>query len=257
MEKVISKDGTSIAYEKLGKGPALGALCSRAFGPMSKLSQMLAEHFTVYIYDRRGRNQSGDTKPYNMERELEDIDALIKMAGSPVYIAGVSSGAALALEAVAKGLPISKLAMYEPPYVVGAGGHEPPADSKERMMKMLESDKRGAMVKFFMHDMIGMPAFFTAIFPLMPVWSKLKAVAHTLPYDISIMADYRVPAERASSIKIPTFVMGGGKSPVSLKGAVKVVAEAIPNCKMSMLPGQTHNVSNAVLAPELIKFFIN
>ena len=122
MKKVISKDGTAIAYDKAGNGPLVilvdGALCSRAFGPMPKLAKLLTNDFTVITYDRRGRNESTDTKPYAVEREIEDIGALINDNGGPAFVVGFSSGAALALAAAAHGLNISKLALYEPPFMV-------------------------------------------------------------------------------------------------------------------------------------------
>src|SRR5579863_4353544 len=127
MSSVLSKDGTSIAYERMGAGPSLilvdGALCSRVFGPMPKLAPLLAKHFTVFIYDRRGRGESGDTQPYAKERELEDIAALIKEAGGSACLYGASSGGALAIEAAASGLNIGKVAAYEPPYVNASGEH--------------------------------------------------------------------------------------------------------------------------------------
>src|SRR5262249_29137018 len=122
MRKAISKDGTTIAFDQLGKGPAIilvdGALCSRSFGPMPKLAPLLAQRFTVFTYDRRGRGDSGDTASYRVEREIEDIDALIAEAGGSAYVFGISSGAALVLRAAASGLAIEKLALYEPPFMV-------------------------------------------------------------------------------------------------------------------------------------------
>jgi pimeloyl-ACP methyl ester carboxylesterase len=132
VQKVISKDGTAIAFDRSGKGPAIilvdGALCSRSFGPTPKLAPLLSKHFTVFTYDRRGRGDSGDTAPYSKEREVEDIDALIREAGGSAFVTGHSSGAALCLLAAACGLNISKLALYEPPFMVSNEGRKPPAD---------------------------------------------------------------------------------------------------------------------------------
>lgn len=256
-----SEDGTIISYEKSGQGPALilvdGAMCSRAFGPSKKLAALLVNHFTVYTYDRRGRNESGNTQPYAADKEVEDLEALIKAIGSPVYMAGLSSGAALALRATAAGLNVTKLAMYEPPFLSGMGGHEPPRDSKEQLEKRIAANRRGDAVKFFMHDMIGLPSLFTAIFPLTPVWSKLKSVAHTLPYDTAIMGDYTIPKTLAASVKIPVLVGGGTKSPASMHKAVQETAKAFPNAKLEMLKGQNHNASNTSLASMFINFFTN
>src|SRR6202000_1669316 len=187
MAKVTSKDGTIIAYDQYGSGfPIIlvdGALCSRDLGPMPKLAQLLAENFTVINYDRRGRNESGDTKPYTIGREIEDIEALINEAGGSAFVFGISSGAALALAAAASGLNIPKLALYEPPFMVD-DEFQPPADSLDRLKTMIAEDRRADAVKFFMKDMVGVPAFVVFIMQLMPIFKKLKAVAHTLPYDV-------------------------------------------------------------------------
>ncbi len=259
MTKVTSKDGTQIAYTKLGNGPVVilvdGAMCSRAFGPMPKLAALLAPHFTVISYDRRGRNESENTEPYSVDREIEDIEALINEAGGPAYLAGCSSGAALALKASLASPNIKKIALYEAPYLSGQGGHEPPQDTLEQLKKLVASGNRSGAVKYFIHDMVGMPAFVTFIMPFMPAWGKLKAVAHTLPYDAAIMEDFKVPVQIASLVKVPSLVMAGSKSPASMQNAEKKLAEAIPGAQYHVLEGQTHNVSVKALAPELIEFF--
>jgi pimeloyl-ACP methyl ester carboxylesterase len=259
MKKVISKDGTSIAYDQLGSGlPVIlvdGALCSRDFGPMPKLAQLLATNFTVISYDRRGRNESGDTKPYAPEREVEDIAALIQVAGGEAFVAGVSSGAALALAAAASGLNIKKLALYEAPFMVDKTGHQAPPDSQTQLEALIASNRRGDAVKFFMKDMVGVPPFVVFIMRIMPIFSKLKAVAHTLPYDAAVMGDFSLPTQRAASVKIPTMVGGGEKSPSSMQNAVKQLADAIPNSQLKMFKGQTHNIDVKVLAPALVEFF--
>lgn len=259
MKKAISKDGTQIAYEVTGNGSPLilvdGALCSRDFGPMPKLAPILAEHFTVYSYDRRGRNQSGDTKPYTVEREIEDIDALIKEAGGSAYVYGVSSGAALSIAAAAQGLNIQKLALYEPPFRVDDEGHKAPPDSLQQLQKMIAENRRGDAVKFFMKDMVGVPGFAVFMMTLFPIWKKLKAVAHTLPYDVTVVGDFGLPEEKAKSIKISTLIAGGDKSQVMLQHSVKKLSEVMPNNRLEILHGQTHNVSEKAIAPVLIDFF--
>jgi pimeloyl-ACP methyl ester carboxylesterase len=259
MKTVTSKDGTIIAYDQSGSGFPLilvdGALCSRDFGPMPKLAKLLASNFTVIHYDRRGRNQSGDTKPYAVEREIEDIEALINDAGGSSFVVGFSSGAALALAAAASGLSIPKLALYEPPFMVDDQGHHPPDDSLEQLKTMVAEDRRGAAVKFFIRDMVGVPAFGVFIMQLMPMFKKLKAVAHTLPYDVTIMGDFSLPEKKAASVKIPTLISGGEKSSVSLQHAVKRLSEIMPNNQLTILKGQTHNVSAKVIAPVLTEFF--
>ena len=256
MEKVQSKDGTEIAFERVGSGPAVilvdGALCSRAFGPMPKLAPLLARHFTVFLYDRRGRGESGDTRPYSAMREVEDIAALIGAAGGRASLVGLSSGGALALEAAASNLPIAKVVAYEPPYVLDE--RHAKADHAGRLGELLAADRRGAAVHYFMHDMVGIPAPFAYLMRLMPrMWKQLKAVAHTLPYDAVIMGDFRPPA-RFSSIRVPALAMHGEKSDVKLRNAVQAVAALVPNVQCRSLPGQTHNVKLDVLAPELVEF---
>ncbi len=259
MEKVISKDGTSIAYDKHGTGSPLilvdGALCGRKFGPMPKLAALLAQHFTVINYDRRGRGDSTDTKPYSPQREIDDLDALIQAARGPVYVCGFSSGAVLALEAAAKGLNIKKLALFETPYNVDGKGHIAPKDFLEHLTALIREDKRGEAVKYFIHDMVGLPAIAVIIMKLMPVWKKLKAVAHTLPYDAALLNGQVLPAQRAVTIKVPTLVLAGSKSPENMQNTMKAVAEAIPGSQLKILPGQTHNVAAKAIAPELISFF--
>ncbi len=260
-----SRDGTPIAFERFGKGPALilidGALCSRAFGPMPKLAPLLAPHFSVFVYDRRGRGESGDTQPYSKDRELEDIAALIHQAGEagePALLLGLSSGAALALEAAAGGLlihQIRKVAAYEPPYVE-EGGRQGGAEHLPRLERLVAEGDRGGAVKYFMRDMVGLPAPMVVLMRLMPwVWRKLESVAHTLPYDAAVMNEYRVPAARFSTIAIPTLVMDGGKTDIRLREAVRAVASAVPGARHRTLEGQTHNVNPNVLAPAVIEFF--
>jgi pimeloyl-ACP methyl ester carboxylesterase len=257
---VISKDGTRIAYERMGTGPAVvlidGAMCSRAFGPMPKIAALLKDHFTVYLYDRRGRGESGDTQPYSKTREIEDIDALVRAAGGSAFAVGLSSGAALALEAAASGVPLRKLAVYEPPFVaVDSARHEPP-DHEGKLKALVAAGERGTAVKYFMRDMVNVPAPVVLMMQLMRgVWRKLKAVAHTLPYDAAIMGNWQVPVRRLAGVQVPTLAMYGGKTDARLKRAVEELAKALPNGRRQILPGQTHNVSASVLVPALVEFF--
>ena len=258
MTHVISKDGTRIAYERLGSGPAVvlidGAMCSRAFGPMPKIAALLKDHFTVYLYDRRGRGESGDTQPYSKAREVEDIDALVQAAGGAAFAVGLSSGAALALEAAASGLPLRKLAVYEPPFVAADSIAQQP-DHLAKLKALVAAGERGAAVKYFMRDMVNVPAPFVLMMQLMRgVWRKLKAVAHTLPYDAAIMGNWQVPVARLAGVRTPTLAMYGGKTEMRLKHAVEELVKVLPNVRREVLPGQTHNVSAAVLVPALVQF---
>jgi pimeloyl-ACP methyl ester carboxylesterase len=259
MNTARSKDGTAIAYDRAGEGPPVvlvdGALCSRAFGPMPKLVSLLARRFTVFHYDRRGRNASGDTAPYSVDREVEDLAAVIDEAGGSAFVLGVSSGAALALAGAASGLQIKKLALFEPPFIAHGQGHQPPPDAQGHLKQLILDDRRDDAVKFFITKMVGAPAYVAIIMPLTPVWKKLKAVAHTLPYDAAVMGDFTVPTQSASSVAAPTLVMDGGRSPVQLRKAVENTAGAIPHAQRMTLQGQTHNVAMKVLAPVLQEFF--
>ena len=225
MSQVTSKDGTQIAYERLGQGPALilvdGAMCSRAFGPMPKLAPLLAKHFTVFMYDRRGRGQSGDTQPYDKAREIEDLAALLEAAGGSAFLLGLSSGAALALEAAAAGLPVKAVAAYEPPYVEEAGSTRG-TEHAPRLKALLEAGDRGGAVKYFMGPMVGAPAFVAVMMQAMFwVWPKLKAVAHTLPYDAGVMGDFTVPTSRLAGIRNRTLAMHGSKTDARLQRAAQ------------------------------------
>ncbi len=192
MNTVQSKDGTLIAFDRAGSGPPLilvdGALCYRASGPMKPLSALLSPQFTVFTYDRRGRGESGDRPPYAIDREVEDLDALIAEAGGSAFVYGISSGAALSIEAARRGLAITRLALYEAPFIVD--GSRPPIadDFVPRLNAMIAEGRRGDAVKLFM-KLVGVPGFVVALMRFLPAWSRLTAVAHTLPYDLTIVRD--------------------------------------------------------------------
>jgi pimeloyl-ACP methyl ester carboxylesterase len=258
MSSVRSKDGTNIGYTRTGSGPALilvdGALCSRAFGPTPKLAPLLARHFTVYAYDRRGRGESGDAQPYAPAREVDDIAALIGEGGGSASLVGLSSGAALALEAAAAGLPIDRVVAYEPPYV-DDGGERGGAAHEGELKRLLASGSRGGAVKYFMKDMVGVPAPFVVVMQLMPwIWRKLAAVAHTLPYDAAVMTAFRIPRARFATIRKPVLVMHGSKTDQRLKDAARAIAAIVPAAQHRELPKQTHNVKPGVLTPAVIDF---
>ena len=257
MSYVTSKDGTRIGYERLGSGPPLvlvdGALCSRAFGPTRKNAELLAQHFTVYCYDRRGRGESGDTQPYSSVREVEDVAALIEAAGGSAFVFGASSGAALALHAAASGAPIPKLAIYEPPFMVDDPRYGE-MDHAANLRALVAADDRGGAVKYFMR-MVNVPAPFIFMMQLMRgAWRQLKAVAHTLPYDMAVMGNWQIPA-RFAALQTPTLAMYGGKTQTRLKRAVEELVKLLPNVRKQVLPGQTHNVSATALVPALVAYF--
>jgi pimeloyl-ACP methyl ester carboxylesterase len=258
--EAISKDGTRIAYQRCGRGPSLiivdGALCSRTFGPSAGLAKLLAPHFTVFRYDRRGRGASGDMPPYAKEREVEDIAALIREAGEPVFLLGLSSGGALALEAAASGLEIRKVVAYEPPYVDDSG-QRGGAAHEGRLRALIAAGNRGGAVTYFVKDMVEVPAPFVVMMRLMPwVWRQLKAVAHTLPYDAAIMTDFRVPRARLRSVRTPLMAMNGSKTDRRLQESTRAVADTVPGARHLTLAGQTHNVKPAALVPAVLDFFL-
>ena len=260
MSTVKSKDGTVIAYETAGSGPALvlvdGAMCYREFGPARDVSKALEDEYTVYIYDRRGRGESGDTLPYAAEREIEDLAAILTAAGGNPFVMGQSSGAGLALIAAASGVKMKKLASYEAPFVglKLVKGRKP--DHIAILNRYIAEGNREKAVSHFMVKMVGGPWFLPLMMRTMPkIWKQLQAVAHTLPYDATVMGgDFEVPAS-LKKITVPTLVMGGSKYAPNMKAAVEGVAAAVPGSQLVILPGQTHQVSPAVLVPELKRFF--
>ncbi len=263
MNTVTSKDGTKIAYDKKGQGPALilidGALCYRGFGPMPGLADLLAPNFTVYTYDRRGRGESSNGKPYSLEREVEDIDALIQAAGGSAYLYGISSGACLAMEAALRlGKKTPKLAMYEPPYSSLKGAREQWHQYRTQLDQALSEGRRGDAVVLFM-KLVGTPEDAVNGMRNSPMWPMFEAVAPTLAYDADDMgAERTAPLERASKLAVPALVMDGGANldflPAMHQSAT-ALAKAIPHAQQRTLEGQTHDVKADVIAPVLVEFF--
>ena len=262
MNTATSRDGTTIAFDRLGEGPALilvaGAFGNRSFP--SPLPGMLAEHFTVIDYDRRGRNESGDAPAYEVAREVEDLEALIAEAGGSAFVFGMSSGGALALDAAAHGLGIEGLALYEPPFIVDDSRPPLPEDYVTRLNELTSSGRRGDAVEYFMTQAVGMPSEAVAPMREMPMWPALEAVSHTLAYDGTIMGDTMSgrPSSlgRWASVAVPTLVMDGGASPAYQRNAVEALAEVLPRAQRCTLGGQTHDVAPEALAPVLVEFFV-
>jgi pimeloyl-ACP methyl ester carboxylesterase len=257
---VTSRDGTRIAFERFGDGPVLvlvdGALCHRSFGPMTPLARLLAPDFTVYRYDRRGRGDSGDTAPYAVAREIEDLEAVIAETGQPASVFGMSSGAVLALEAAAAGVAISKLALYEPPLTVGDEDPEETREFGERLEQLVAAGRRSDAVEFFLTSG-GVPAEAIAEMKQEPSWPLFEAVAPTLVYDNEVLGDGAVPRERAATLTVPTLVANGGESPDFFRQAARATAEAIPGAVHRTLEGQSWGqVEPDALAPLLREFFV-
>jgi pimeloyl-ACP methyl ester carboxylesterase len=261
VRKVRSKDGTAIAFDQVGDGPSIilvgGAMSTRSASV--SLAALLAPHFTVFAYDRRGRGDSGDTAPYAVEREVDDLDALISEAGGSAFVFGHSSGAALALEAAARGLAITKLALYEPPFIVDDSRPPLPGDYVTQLTELIASGRRGDAVAFFMTTGVGLPVEAVAQMRHDPMWPALEDVAHTLPYDGTIMGDTMrgnpLPLKRWASVTVPTLVMDGGESPAWQRTAVHALVDVLPHAQRRSLEGQTHGVAPDALAPVLEEFF--
>ena len=265
METVTSKDGSRIAYDRLGSGPTVilvvGALGYRKFGKMQELAGLLAESCTVINYDPRGRGDSTEVKPFALEREIEDIQALIEAAGGSASLWGWSSGGALALRAAAAGLAVERLSVYEVPFMVTAGAKRPTPDYGERLDELVAAGDRNGAVKHFMRNSMGIPAPFVALMRLMPMWKGLKATAHTLPYDWAALGKhtmYGAPlnADEWASVTMPTLVVTGAKSPAVLQDGSRALADVLPNAQLHSLPGVSHNPKMKVLAPVLAEFLI-
>jgi pimeloyl-ACP methyl ester carboxylesterase len=258
VKEVTSQDGTKIAFDQMGQGPAVVLVCGGSVDRMSNapLAAALADQFTVYNFDRRGRGDSGDTPPYAVEREAEDIAAVIDAAGGSAFLYGISSGAALALEA-ARLLPskVKKLALYEPPYIVGDTRPRPPADTARIYNDFVSSGRRGDAAEYFMVQVVGLPPEFAAQARNAPWWPAQEALAHTLAYDATIMGDYSLPAERAGAVTTPTAVIAGGATWDWMRTTAQALAAAMPDAEYRVLEGQEHNVDPTVLATALTDFF--
>ncbi len=262
MRTVISKDSTPIAFDQSGQGPAiiLVAPATATRLDQASLAAALAPQFTVFAYDRRGRGDSGDTTPYAVEREVEDIDALITEAGGSAYVFGHSSGAVLGLEA-ARLLEsrIKKLAMYEPPFIIDDSRPPMPQDYVPHLNKLIAAGRRGEAVEYFMTNMMLMPAGMVAQIRSTPMWPQIEVVAHTIPYDGTIMGDTMSgnPAtlRKWASVTTPTLVMVGGASPAFFHNGAQALVDILPNAKLDVLAGQDHGPADGVLAPVLVEFF--
>jgi pimeloyl-ACP methyl ester carboxylesterase len=257
LTEVISRDGTVIAFDRRGEGPPV-ILVAGAFADRSQLDELatlLAASFTVVNYDRRGRGRSGDTLPYAVDREIEDLEAVIGAGGGRAFVFGGSSGAALALEAAAAGAAIEKLVLYEPPYVVDESRSPVSADVAERIAGLISEGRRGDAAALFMSEGAEVPSEAIADMRRAPFWPGVEAVAHTLVYDATIMGPRNaLPTERLASVAVPTLVIDGDQSPTWIRNAAHAVADLLPNAGRSTLADQGHDVSRQVLAPVVSEF---
>lgn len=266
---VTSADGTVIAYDATGSGPALvlvgGAFSERRFPLTLDLVEHLADSFTVYNYDRRGRGDSGDTSPYAIEREVEDLDAVIAAAGGSALVWGLSSGAALGIEAAARGSHISSLACYEPPYVVNADPLRTAIGLRGPIAALLAAGEKSKAVSLFMTKGMGMPGVIAFGMKLSPMWKRLTALANTIPYDLAVTSAAMKPGvgntgteldgSRWAAISCPVTVMAGTKSPEPLRTAAAWAASAVPGATLRWMPDQNHTFKPPVVAAALKEMF--
>lgn len=256
MDKTRSSDGTDIAFDLLGDGAPIllvsGASTARSIH--ARLAELLAADFTVLNYDRRGRGDSGDTQPYAVEREIEDLHAVLNQAGGSAEVFGNSSGGVLALHAAAVGLPITNLALWEPPFMVDPDAPRRQHEYVTHLTELLDADRRGDAMALFMKT-IGLPEQMIAGMRQAPMWPSMEALAHTLAYDAAVMGDSRLPTRLVSTVKTPTLVLTGGNTGAWADNAAEALASALPNPQHRILQGQDHAVAWDVLAPALREYF--
>jgi pimeloyl-ACP methyl ester carboxylesterase len=241
METVISRDGTPIAFERVGSGPPLvlvhGTTASHT--RWAPVLPALAVEFSVIAIDRRGRGESGDAGCYAIEREYEDVAAVVDSFGEPVNLLGHSYGAICALDAALLSKNIEKLVLYEPPVAASSGADET-SDVSDRLDALLASGDREGVVTTFMREVVGMPEYEFERYRTLPAWPARVAAAHTLPREHPAVEQYRFEAERFSAMDVPTLLLLGGDSPSIFCDSTRTVAAALPNNRIVTLPGQQH-----------------
>jgi len=264
MQTVTSKDGTKIAFDKVGSDPAVilvnGAIAYRAFDPsMAQLAELLGKHFTVYNYDRRGRGDSGDTQPFAKEREIEDLQALVEDAGGKAMVFGISSGGVVSLDAAAVTPGITKVVVYEPSLIVDDSRQPVPADYTEHLTTLAAEGKRDEAVEYFLTQAVGIPAdYIGGMKQDQATWSGMTGVAHTIAYDAAfvgnVMQGKPLPTDRWVKVTVPVLVADGGASDAWVHHAADALAKVLPHASRQTLAGQTHMVDPNVLAPVIIEF---
>ncbi|MEO3786749.1 alpha/beta fold hydrolase [Actinocorallia sp. B10E7] len=257
---VTSADGTTIVFDRCGTGPALvlvhGAFTDRSHPTFAHVAAALAPWFTVVNYDRRGRGASGDTRPYAVQREVEDLTAVIAAAGGSAMVFGGSSGAALALTAAARTAAVTRLALWEPPYHVDPTAPSLPRDLAARLADLAATGRRAEAVELFMTRAAEVPASAVAALRADPSWAAIEGLAHTLAYEAEVMGPGNaLPTRTAASLNTPVLVLNGGASPAWMRNAGVALAKAVPGAAHRVLDAETHNVSPRALVPELLEFF--
>jgi pimeloyl-ACP methyl ester carboxylesterase len=256
MDTVASADGTVIAFDRYGDGPpvimTVGAFNTRS--QTEPLARALAPRFTALNYDRRGRGDSGDTAPYSVEREIDDIAALVQQAGGSASVFGHSSGATLTLKAAASGLPITHLVLYEPPFNTDDNYPTLPASFARELAGLVSAGRRGDAVELYQTKAVGIPQEMVAQMRHAPFRPGLEAIAHTLAYDAAVVGDRTLPAGLLANVTVPTLVITGEQSPPFLRNAAQAAAERLPNGRLAVLPGQGHEINSDATAPVIADF---
>jgi pimeloyl-ACP methyl ester carboxylesterase len=260
-EMTTSADGTEIAFDRTGDGPALvivgGAWNDRRSA--TPLAELLAHGFTVHTYDRRGRGDSGFTEPYAVEREIEDLEAVIEAAGGRAHLFGHSSGGSLALEATACSVSVSKLAVYEMPYIVDDSRPPLPADYVEHLEELAAAGRRKDVFAYFMTVAVGMPPEMVERMAASPMVEAMEPLAHTVAYDGRVMLrgsmhGEPLPAAWTDAVTVPTLVMDGANSPAWIRNAARAAVRVLPDVQYRTLEGQDHAAAPEAIAPVLEEF---
>jgi pimeloyl-ACP methyl ester carboxylesterase len=256
---VTSTDGTSIAYDVIGSGPAVvlisGGLNQRVM--YQKLIDLLQDSYTIFNYDRRGRGDSGDGNPetYTLDHEIDDLEQVLEAVREPAHIVANCTGAIIAAHAAARGIPMAKLALYEPPYAVGGDKPVAGSDYLARLKALIASGRRDEAVMLFQKEAVGNTDEFIEKFRSHPAWPLFAGLAHTLPYERVIVGDGSVPADVMRNVDVPTLVLEGGLSPAWQRNACAVVADLIPGAQRQVIEGQGHVFPLAEVAPLAKQFF--
>jgi pimeloyl-ACP methyl ester carboxylesterase len=256
MPRVRSRDGTEIAFDQLGGGPALiltvGAFNERSTG--IPLATFLAPHFSVFAYDRRGRGESSDTLPYAVDREVEDLAAVIEAAGGSAAVFGYSSGAALALRAAAYGLPITRLVLYEAPFRPKGALIPNEPDHVKHLSALIAANRRGDAVEYYQSKLVGIPETIVVQMRSAPFRPALERLAPTLVYDATIMGDGSMPTELVARVTMPALALAGGASAPFMQAAATALAEALPHGRAEIVAGQTHDIVPSAIGPLMTQF---
>ncbi|MFE3290432.1 alpha/beta fold hydrolase [Rhodococcus sp. NPDC059234] len=259
---VTSADGTPIAVDTVGAAGTAVILVGGAFNDrttVAALATLLGTQFTAVTYDRRGRGDSGDdADEYAVDNEIDDLAAVIAHVGGKAGVFGHSSGGTLALEGVARGLPIDRVAVYETPYITDGSRPAPPADIFDRVKALVAAADRDGAAALFLTEQVGVPAPMVADMRAAPVWPFLAGQASSLPYDIALCGSgLRIPTERLASITVPALVLNGDATEPWMQMAATAVAAAIPGAVHEVIAGQDHSILQRpdLLAPVLADFF--